>query len=253
MAECNLVGGPPHVWEPHGPVDVKCRRCGVQQNVQSLRERMVKDSRAEVESILTLAGLAPTRMWELANQYWPIAPDYDSVRRPWWLAQTSLGLIRLGWRKRVLEIDWSATGIAAIVTEDDVTKESTMVHAYRTAKAVEYLQRLRELVAARKVAPNVAPTINVPPLTEEEERSIREDYGATRPRYATTIRLDVLRLLATLDADRADAARALDLLHLQYVDCAQCGALLMNPTTPPHCNDCNVDDEHQAAWEDKVR
>lgn len=32
MAECNLVGGPPHDWEPHGPVDAKCRRCGVQQN-----------------------------------------------------------------------------------------------------------------------------------------------------------------------------------------------------------------------------
>lgn len=34
MAECNLVGGPPHVWEPYGPVDVKCRRCGVLQNWQ---------------------------------------------------------------------------------------------------------------------------------------------------------------------------------------------------------------------------
>ena len=32
MAECNLVGGPPHVWAPYGPVDVKCQRCGVQQN-----------------------------------------------------------------------------------------------------------------------------------------------------------------------------------------------------------------------------
>jgi hypothetical protein len=110
------------------------------------RQDMRSDSHVEVVSILTLAGLKPERMWELANGYWPDSPDYDDVRTPWWLAQTSVGLIRIGWRKRVIEIDWSATGNEVSVTDDDVTKWLTMVHAYSTAKAVEYLTKLREVV-----------------------------------------------------------------------------------------------------------
>jgi hypothetical protein len=112
------------------------------------REQMRTESREEAMSILTLAGIKPERMWELANGYWPDAPTYDDVRTPWWLAQTSIGLIRIGWRKRVLEIDWSATSTLVTVTEDDVTKGLTMVHAYSQAKAVEYLTSLRE--AAQK-------------------------------------------------------------------------------------------------------
>jgi hypothetical protein len=108
------------------------------------REQMVTETREEVTSILTLAGLRPERMWELANGYWPLAPTYDDVRSPWWLAQTSIGLIRIGSRKRVISIDWEATPIEATVTDDDVSKGPKMVHAYSTAKAVEYLTRLRE-------------------------------------------------------------------------------------------------------------
>lgn len=128
-----------------------------ERDMHSHRERMAKDSRAEVTSILTLAGLPPTRMWELANGYWPLAPEYDDVRRPWWLAQTSLGLIEIGWRKRVLSIDWSATDVRAIVTDDEVTKEETMVHAYTTPKAVECLTRLRE--TATRPAETSAPAV----------------------------------------------------------------------------------------------
>ena len=109
------------------------------------REQMVAKTREEVTSILTLAGLRPERMWELANGYWPLAPSYDDVRSPWWLAQTSIGLIRIGSRKRVLSIEWDACKVRGIVTADDVTKGDTMVHAWTAAKAVEYLQRLREI------------------------------------------------------------------------------------------------------------
>jgi len=121
------------------------RAMNPERDMHTHREQMVKDTREEVVSILTLAGLPPSRTWELANKYWPLAPDYDDVRWPWWLAQTSVGLIEIGWRKRVLSIDWEATGVNAEVTSDDVTRSPFMVHAYSTAKAVEYLTRLREL------------------------------------------------------------------------------------------------------------
>lgn len=111
------------------------------------REQMREESRAEVTSILTLAGLTPTRMWELANGYWPDHPEYDDVRRPWWLAQTSIGLIRIGRRKRVIMIDWEATDVRGIITDDDVTKDSDGVHAWSVEKAVEYVRRLATLSA----------------------------------------------------------------------------------------------------------
>jgi len=111
--------------------------------IHQQREEMRDKGREEITSILTLAGLRPKRMWELANGYWPLAPTYDDVRRPWWLAKTEIGLIRIGWRKRVLSIEWEETGISAIVTDDNVTKELTLVHAYSQEKAIEYLKLLR--------------------------------------------------------------------------------------------------------------
>lgn len=42
MAECNLVGGPPHVWSPWGPTAVKCNRCGVEQNWQGAWDGLMK-------------------------------------------------------------------------------------------------------------------------------------------------------------------------------------------------------------------
>ena len=54
-----LVGGPPHVWEPHGPVDVKCRRCGVQQNWQGAWDTLVAEletTRAIVDEAQVVAN-----------------------------------------------------------------------------------------------------------------------------------------------------------------------------------------------------
>ncbi len=75
----------------------------------------------------------PTRMYRLVNQYDPERED------PWWLVKTKHGLIEIGWRKRVISIDWSETPIQKIITEDDVTKSETMVHAWSVNKAIEYL------------------------------------------------------------------------------------------------------------------
>jgi hypothetical protein len=115
------------------------------------REEMREKTRREVESIFTLAGFAiPRRMWELANGYWPDSPEYDDVRSPWWLVQTSIGLIRIGNRKRVLSIDWEACEVRGLVTQDDVTKGDSMVHAWTVEKAVEYMRELRRLATAKE-------------------------------------------------------------------------------------------------------
>jgi hypothetical protein len=108
------------------------------------RENLRKQSRDEAEAIFRLAGFKVTAEWELRNGYWPDEPDYDDVRSPWWLFQTEAGLIEFGRRKHVFSIDWSACQFRGIVTNDDVTKGDSMVHAGTIEKAIEYLQALHQ-------------------------------------------------------------------------------------------------------------
>lgn len=117
-----------------------------QQKLRQLRHRMAEESKAEAESLLVLSGFEkPIRSWQLENLYWPLSPVYDDVRRPWWLLETSEGLIQIGRRKRVLEIRWYEP-LGEPVTADAVTKSETHVHAYSSEKAIEYLKSLRNLL-----------------------------------------------------------------------------------------------------------
>lgn len=118
--------------------------------------------RAELDALLLLAGILPVSIHELANQYWPDCDAYAKVRRdhPWWLVVTKAGPVEIGWRKRVISINWSATQIRDIFTTDDVTKDDTLVHAWSNAKALEYLTKIATLL-------NTAPSKPLPqtPLT----------------------------------------------------------------------------------------
>lgn len=107
------------------------------------RSEMRDSSIARYKSILTLAGFESEKNWELANGYWPDHPKYDDVREPWWLFQTQHGLIRIGRRKRVTEIDWSATSFRGKITDEpNVTSEDTLVHAWSDDKAAKYMREL---------------------------------------------------------------------------------------------------------------
>lgn len=96
----------------------------------------------EATAIFTLAGIPVLKTWELMNDYWPRAYVKEIMESPWWLVKTPLGLVKIGWRKRVISISWEDTTIRKVVTTDDVTKDSTMVHAWDTGKAIEYLKAL---------------------------------------------------------------------------------------------------------------
>jgi len=99
----------------------------------------------EVKSLFTLAGIPILATWELMNDYWPrSAVHYHKliIESPWWLVKTPVGLIKIGWRKRVISIEWEDTPIRKIITEDSVTKNQTMVHAWEMKKVLEYLTAL---------------------------------------------------------------------------------------------------------------
>lgn len=121
------------------------------------REEMVKNGRAWVEALATLAGFQVSNIWELANGYWPLSPEYDDVRHPWWLLQTEIGLVQIGRRKSVIAINWSACAFLGVVTEDDVTKSDRVVHAWSDEKAVEYLRALREQATLRALREQATP------------------------------------------------------------------------------------------------
>lgn len=97
--------------------------------------------RAKLDAMLLLAGIEPIAVHAIANQYWPDVEPYHDVRRnnPWWLVLTKAGPIIIGWRKNVIEIDWTQTSVREIVTADTVTKGNNHVHAWWYDKAISYL------------------------------------------------------------------------------------------------------------------
>ena len=65
---------------------------------------------------------------------------------PWFKVTTKYGHIKIGWRKRVIEIDWSESALAAtskeLFSDEDVTKGDQYIHAWGYEKAKEYLNKL---------------------------------------------------------------------------------------------------------------
>jgi hypothetical protein len=66
----------------------------------------------QVCTLFFICGFRPKRAHELKNEYWPDYPDYDHERWPWWLVETEFGLIKFGWRKRVISLRWDSIGLA---------------------------------------------------------------------------------------------------------------------------------------------
>ena len=96
-------------------------------------------------ALFELADIAVDSADELPNNYWPRTPNYQDLRdaSPWWLVHTEFGMVRIGWRKRVISIEWERTAIRCEVTKDEVTKSDVMVHAWSYGRAVEYLTELK--------------------------------------------------------------------------------------------------------------
>jgi hypothetical protein len=137
--------------------------------------------RKTLDAILHLAGIDYIQAYEVENRYWPKAPNYDQIRReqPWWLVWTKHGPILIGWRKRVIQIEWPDLihKVKCIVTKDDVTKEETLVHAWTTWKAVEYLFELRRQMERAEYTANNPNTVHLPSKLQTEGEGIREELN----------------------------------------------------------------------------
>ena len=101
----------------------------------------------QVVALFTLADIDIINVCQNENRYWPDSPSYNSVRNssPWWKVTTTFGDVVVGYRKRVILIDWIDTNKRGIVTTDDVTKDDHMVHAWSITDAVLYLAAFARL------------------------------------------------------------------------------------------------------------
>lgn len=94
------------------------------------------------EAINNTGLLGEFNLIMIKNQYYP------GDKEPWYRLQfktpTGNHEITIGWRKRVINIDWSKSGkdLKHLFANENVTKESFLIHAYGYEKATEYLKKI---------------------------------------------------------------------------------------------------------------
>lgn len=105
------------------------------------RIAVIQEEMSELSSIAAECGVGAAALRFIPNQYCPCEHC-----GPWVVIATPLGAVRMGWRKRVIHIDWEHSTLAStgkdVAAGDDVTTSEQLVHAWGRAKAVEYLRRL---------------------------------------------------------------------------------------------------------------
>jgi len=104
----------------------------------------------EVDGVFALAGVPILRKWRLENKYWPDYYVKERTASPWWLVKTSIGLIELGWRKRVISVDWGETPVRRLIGSNDVTRTETMIHAWSIEDCVRHIRDIHSEVPETK-------------------------------------------------------------------------------------------------------
>jgi hypothetical protein len=103
---------------------------------------IIEDEQAFFKEVLDRSEMPYTAMRAIPNEYYT-DPTYFG---PWFIVDTEWGALRIGYRKRVINIDWSGTQInhnGDITFKDEgVTVGRTMIHAWGKDKAIEYLRTL---------------------------------------------------------------------------------------------------------------
>jgi hypothetical protein len=115
------------------------------KKLQAETIRLRPETKEEFENtkarLLQLFGNRAIFVETIPNGYCPCAIcDQTS---PWFIVTTDKGRIKIGWRKRVINIDWTDSQIKQtgdqLFPNEDVTKWETGIHAWGYEKAKEYL------------------------------------------------------------------------------------------------------------------
>lgn len=133
----------------------------------------------KIRALFELTNLSITNLTSQENPYW----QDTFTAGPQWIVEGPYGKLRLHWRKRVLEINWSETILRfpqadqfgrddiqtdKVFTYDDVTQSDVMVHAYSYGKAVDYLWRFKMAMGRAVYVADYLKRKAAGELTEEE-------------------------------------------------------------------------------------
>lgn len=113
-----------------------------------LTKRIAEDPKEQEKAIQErseLLALFPNRIFAKAipNGY---ISDWSHKHLPWFVVTTEVGHFTIGWRKRVININWSETvgtkTAEELFEKEDVTKGDKYIHAWSLEKAKEYIYKI---------------------------------------------------------------------------------------------------------------
>ncbi len=109
----------------------------------NLDPKSKEEAKEEKDSLINLFGNNKIFVQEIPNEY---CSQYCCKHLPWFLITTNKGLIKIGWRKRVISIEWTKSIIKEtsqeLFPDEDVTKYDKVIHAWGYGKAKEYIDVL---------------------------------------------------------------------------------------------------------------
>ena len=100
---------------------------------------------ASMRNRLDLVGLfsEPVFVEEIPNGY---CHEWCCKHLPWFVVTTKVGRFKIGWRKRVISLDWSETvgtkTAAELFPKEDVTKGTRTIHAWSYDDARRYINAI---------------------------------------------------------------------------------------------------------------
>lgn len=149
------------VHDAHKAIQFAIRTSAAEQNPKCQEERQA--NRDEIPNCFPAEDL-PIFVEEIPNGY---CNDWCCTHLPWFIVTTRFGRIKIGWRKRVIAIDWSELPVTKIPLPkgewdkdkhfmaaetlfplEDVTKNHFDIHAWSLEKAAEYLRKILQAAGA---------------------------------------------------------------------------------------------------------
>ena len=85
----------------------------------------------------------PVFVEEIPNGY---CRDWCCCHLPWFIVTTTIGRFKIGWRKRVIHLEWTDTtakkDAVDLFPEENVTKEGRIIHAWSLEDAKRYVETI---------------------------------------------------------------------------------------------------------------
>src|SRR5271154_6091699 len=106
-------------------------RLGHEFHSECMTKKLTVDTLKKFEALFFLAGYTFSIFNPIVNGYHNC--EYDT---PWYTVETNVGKIKIGWRKRVINIEWPDRDLSFLFQKENVTQGAHFIHAYGYIKAV---------------------------------------------------------------------------------------------------------------------